>query len=53
MPPRSTISSRSSEASRDDAHSRTIENPNISPRVTEQVEAPPPTIERITHMLSN
>ena len=53
MPPRCTISSRSSEASRDNAHSRTIENPNIPSRVIEQVEAPPPTVEGIAQMLSN
>ena len=53
MPPRCTISSRSSEASRDNAHSRTIENTNIPSRVIEQVEAPPPTVEGIAQMLSN
>ena len=53
MPPRRTISSRGSEASRDNAPSRTIKNPNIPPRVTEQVEAPPQPIEGIAQMLSN
>ena len=53
MPLRRTISSRGSEASRDNAPSRTIGNPNILPRVTEQVEAPPPTVEGIAQMLSN
>ena len=53
MPPRRTISSRGIEASRDIAPSRTTENPNIPPRVTKQVEAPPPTVEGIAQMLSN
>ena len=47
MPPRCTISSYGSETSKDNATSRTIENSNIPPRVTEQVEAPPPTVEGI------
>ena len=53
MPTRKTISSRSSEASRDNARSRTAKNPNIHPRVIEQVEAPPLTIEGISQLLSN
>ena len=53
MPPRRTISSRGSEASRDNELSRTTKNLNIPPRVTEQVEAPPPTVEGISHMLNN
>ena len=53
MPPRKTISSRGSEASRDNAPSRTAENPNIHSRVIEQVEAPPPTVEGISQLLSN
>ena len=53
MPPRCSISSRDCEASRDNAPSKTSENPNIPPRVTEQVEASPPTVERIAQMLSN
>ena len=53
MTPRKTISSCGSEASRDNAPSRTVENPNIHPRVIEQVEAPPPTIEGISQLLSN
>ena len=53
MPPRRTISSRGSEASRDNASSRTIENLNIPPMVIEQGETPSPTIEGITQMLSN
>ena len=40
MPSRKTICSRNSEASRDNASSKTAENLNIHPRVTEQVEAP-------------
>ena len=53
MPPRKTIYSRGSKASRDNAPSRIAENPNIQPRVTEQVEAPPPTVEGISQLLSN
>ena len=53
MPLRRTISSCNCEASRYDAPSRTNENPNFPPRVIEQVEAPPSTIEGITQMLSN
>ena len=53
MPLRKTISSRGSETSRDNAPSRTIENPNIHPRVIEQVEAPPPTVKGISQLLSN
>ena len=53
MPPRKTISSLYSEVSRDNAPSRTVENPNIHPRVTGQVEAPPPTAEGISQLLSN
>ena len=53
MPPRRTISSCNSEASRDNAPSRITENPNVPPRVIEQVEAPPPTIEGLAQMLSN
>ena len=53
MPLRHAIFSCSVEASRDDEPSRTIENLNIPSRVTKQVEAPPPTIEGITQMLSN
>ena len=53
MHPRKTSYSQGSKASRDNAPSRTIENPNIHPRVTEQVEAPPPTVEGISQLLSN
>ena len=35
MPPKRTISSRGSEASRDNAPSRITENLNIPPKVTE------------------
>ena len=53
MPPRKTISSRGSEASRDNAPSKTTENLNIHLKVTEQVEAPPPIVEGISQLLSN
>ena len=53
MPLRKTISSRVSEASRENAPFRTAENLNIHPRVIEQVEAPPPTVERISQLLCN
>ena len=52
MPQRHTISSHCSKALRDNA-SRTIENPSIPSRVTEQVEAPPPIVEGIAQILSN
>ena len=48
MSQRKTISSHCSEASRDNVPSRTAENPNIHLRVTEQVEAPSPTVEGIS-----
>ena len=53
MPLRKTISSRGSEASRNNAPSRTAENSNIHSRVMKQVEAPPPTVEGISQLLSN
>ena len=53
MPPSRTISSHGSEASRDNAPSRTTKTLNIPYRVTEQVEAPPSTVEGIARMLSN
>ena len=53
MPQGRTISSLGSEASKDNAPSRTTENLNIPSRVTEQVEAPPPIVEGTTQMLSN
>ena len=50
---RKTISSCGSGASKDNVPSRTVENLNIPHRVTEQEEAPPPTLEGMAQMLSN
>ena len=46
MPLRHTFSSYGSETSRDNAPSRTTENPTIPLGVTKQVEAPPPIVGR-------
>ena len=53
MDPSQTIYSCGSGASRDNVPFRTVENLNIPPRVTEQEEAPSPTLEGMTQMLSN